>query len=193
MSRPYAMMIDPGHGGRDPGAISRSLGIKEKDITLNIGLLMRRCAMRGDYLYMPYITRNNDYYVSLQGRCDKAKLYGVQAFLSLHCNARERKGKAGIEIEIYHFKGSKRGLGLAEIVLDHVFDAISKSVDCFNRGVKEKNFYVLAKTPMPAALIELGFITDDEEALFFNEKKHQRTIAKSLAEGVEYFLEGGEI
>jgi len=190
MSRPYALMIDPGHGGADPGATSRSLGIKEKDITLNTGLLMGRCVMRGDYLYIPYITRNNDYYVSLQERCDKAKLYGVQAFLSLHCNARERKGKPGIELETYHFRGSKRGLELAEAVLDHVFDATSKLIDCFNRGVKEKNFYVLAKTPMPAALIELGFITDDEEALFLNEKKNQRTIAKSLAEGVEYFFRG---
>lgn len=193
MSRPYGAFIDPGHGGRDPGAVNKSLGIKEKDINLNIGLLMRRCVIRGDYLYMPFITRDDDYYVSLQARCDKAKLYGVQAFLSIHCNARERKGKSGIELEIYHARGSKRGAQLAEIVLEHVFDATSKLIDCFNRGVKEKNFYVLAHTPMPAALIELGFITDDEEARFLNERKNQRTIAKALSEGVEYFLEGGSL
>jgi len=109
MSRPYSLMIDPGHGGKDPGAVNKRLGEKEKDIVLEIGLLTRRYAMREDYLYMPYMTRSCDKFVSLQGRCEKAKLYGVQAFLSIHTNARPSRGKYGIEIEAWCFPGSKRG------------------------------------------------------------------------------------
>jgi len=191
MSRPYSLMIDPGHGGKDPGAVNKRLGVKEKDIVLEIGLLTRRYAMREDYLYMPYMTRSCDKFVSLQGRCEKAKLYGVQAFLSIHTNARPSRGKYGIEIEAWCFPGSKRGRQFAQTIIDYLKLHLSEMVPFYSRGVKEGRFVVLRDTPMPAVLVELGFLSDNEEAVFLQDKDNQRLFARALADGSEYFLEGG--
>lgn len=193
MSRPYALMIDPGHGGKDPGAVNERLRVNEKDIVLAVGLLTRRCAIRGDYLYMPYMTRDEDVFVGLQERCEKAKFQEVQAFLSIHTNARPARGKYGLEIEAWCYRGSKRGRGLAQTMIDYLSIHLSELIPFYSRGVKEGGFYVLRKTPMPAVLVELGFLSDNEEAVFLQDKDTQKKMALALAEGAEYFLEGGDL
>lgn len=191
--RPYKLTIDPGHGGRDPGAVNTELGIMEKDINLGVSQLMRKIIAQGDYLYESFATRCEDVYVSLGDRVLASSIWGVDAFLSIHCNSRPRPGKHGLEIEAYHFPGSKLGAEYAQHLTDYLADALKDEIECFNRGAKLARFYVLRKTKMPAALIELGFLCDKEEALFLNKKKNQRIIANALVEASEHFLEGGGI
>lgn len=193
MNKPYRVMIDPGHGGKDPGAVNKKLAIKEKDITLSVALIMMRHVYSGDYLFEPYITRKGNRYVSLQGRCDLAKLYNSDAFISIHTNARHRKGKYGLEIEVFHYKTSLKGYHYANIVLGLLLNRMKDEITVINRGVKKGNYYVLRHTSMPAILVELGFLSDDEEAVFLSKKENQKIMAVELAEGTELFLEGGGI
>jgi len=191
-NRHYRLIIDPGHGGKDPGAVNKRLGIKEKDINLSVALLMRRFCWTGDYLFNSYMTRRKDEFVSLAERCKKADFFKVNAFMSIHTNARPMKGKPGIEIEVFHYPGSKRGREFANITLGLLLGEVRNVTEVISRGAKEKAFYVLKHNTMPAILVELGFISDDEEALFLNEPINQKMIAKALLEPAELFFEGGE-
>ena len=189
--RAYRLIIDPGHGGGDPGAVNKKLKIMEKDITLAVSLIMREYCWTGDYLFESYMTRRKDEFISLKERCKKAKFWKVDAFMSIHCNARYCKGKPGVEIEIFHCPRSKRGREFANITLGLLLGEVRKATEVISRGVKEKGFFVLKHTSMPAILVELGFISDDEEALFLNDSINQKMMAKTLLESAELFLEGG--
>lgn len=183
------LVIDPGHGGKDPGAVDPLYGIKEKYITLNVALYLKEWALKRGTFY-PYLTRNDDSYVSLDERCFISNSCRADAFLSIHCNARSRKGKEGIEIEAYHFPGSEGGKNFAGLILEGLFMLINELIPCFNRGVKEAGFYVLKNTQAPAALVELGFLTDPEEAAWLVGSRNQEALAAALGKASELFLIG---
>lgn len=191
MSRPYRLCLDPGHGGKDPGAVNKDLGIQEKKINLAVGLLMRGYIYTGDYLFDAYMTRHKDEFISLRDRCGKALSWKAHAFLSIHTNARPMRGKPGVEIETYHYPGSKKGEEFADIVQEALIKDIGEIFKVIDRGVKGGKYYVLKHTKMPAVLVELGFLSDNEEALFLSNINNQEKIAKSLCEAAEHFLEGG--
>lgn len=190
--RPYRLMIDPGHGGTDPGAVNKELDIQEKKINLIVGLLMNDYIVRGDYLYDVHLTRDNDFYASLKGRCQLADFWKAHAFMSIHCNAREMKGRQGIEIEVFHYPGSKKGREFASITLGMLLRDVGDIFKVISRGVKEGTYYVLKHTRMPAILVELGFLSDNEEALFLSVLDNQKIMASAMCEAAELFLEGGE-
>lgn len=190
-NRPYRLCIDPGHGGKDPGAVNKKLGIQEKKINLAVALLMRGYIYTGDYLFDAYMTRNQDYFVSLRDRCGKALAWETNAFLSIHTNARPMRGKPGVEIEVYHYPKSKRGREFANIALGMLLVDVGKIFKVISRGVREGKYYVLKHTKMPAILVELGFLSDNEEALFLSNIDNQKVMATSLCEASELFLEGG--
>jgi len=189
--RPYRLCIDPGHGGKDPGAVNKDLGIQEKKINLAVALLMRGYIYTGDYLFDAYMTRHQDYFVSLRDRCGKALAWETNAFLSIHTNARPMRGRPGVEIETYHYPGSKKGEEFAAIAQENLISDIAKIFKVIDRGVKAGKYYVLKHTKMPAILVELGFLSDNEEALFLSAVANQEVMARSLCEAAETFLEGG--
>lgn len=192
-NRPYRVMIDPGHGGKDPGAVSKIHNIKEKDVNLSVAKYLELEALRGDYLFETHTTRTGDSYRSLPNRCWQSEYWHVNAFLSIHCNARPLRGKEGIEIEVYHAVGSIPGSEFANITLGLLLSEVEKKTKVISRGVKERGFYVLKHTSMPAILVELGFLSDPEEAVILADKKNQRIMAKAMVEATELFLEGGGI
>lgn len=188
--RPYKVMIDPGHGGNALGAVNRDLVILEKDINLNVANYLKRIVFEGDYLYETWSTRREDVSVSLKERCNKAEVYKANAFLSIHCNARPRVGKHGLELEVFHAVGSKKGREYAAIALDYLATESKRIIEVIRTRVMERNFYVLKNTSMTAILVELGFLPDPEEALFLNNKINQKIMARALAEATEHYLEG---
>ena len=191
-NRPYKLCIDPGHGGKDPGAVNKELGIQEKKINLAVALLMRGYVYTGDYLFDAYMTRHQDYFVSLHDRCGKALAWETNAFISIHTNARPMRGKPGIEIEVFHYPGSKKGREFANIALGLLLVDVGKVFKVISRGVKEAKYYVLKHTKMPAVLVELGFLSDNEEALFLSALENQKIMATAICEAAELFFEGGE-
>lgn len=198
------IMIDPGHGGRLPGAVNKKYNVKEKDINLKVALGVRKALIKYHPRIGAVLTRTADIHVSLNNRCLAADKANVDAFISIHCNSRPRKGIYGLEIESFHYRGSKLGFRLAQITLLQILSRfrtrVPKSFPVINRGVrigerwstkrqKMRPFFVLANTKAPAALIELGFLCDDEEVLLLNNKTSQRYFALAIANAIAKYFE----
>ncbi|OYV03607.1 hypothetical protein CGW93_00110 [candidate division bacterium WOR-3 4484_18] len=95
---PCYVVVDPGHGGKDPGAIGK-LGTKEKDITLKIALYLRELAEQDDDVEV-ILTRTKDVYLPLSTRIEIAQAYNPGMFVSLHCNAARSRQLHGVEVYI---------------------------------------------------------------------------------------------
>lgn len=190
MSRPYSIYLDPGHGGKDYGAVSADGKHNEKDIVLDIGRLWKRCAMQGDYLYDVFLTRFSDRYLTLPARVKLAEERKVDLFISLHLNSFSGPKPEGVEV--WYRSGSVRSAVLATRLYHAVLDSLPAIA---GRGVKPScdapkgSLYVLDKTTMPAALIEFEFLSNPQE--FVTEINVQRPLVKNLSEQIEYILEGG--
>ncbi|MBD0831516.1 N-acetylmuramoyl-L-alanine amidase family protein [Aestuariibaculum sediminum] len=180
------VIIDPGHGGIDSGAIG--FGIQEKNITLAIAkeVLKLNRDLWNDHLEL-YLTRYSDTLVSLPDRSRLAKTLHANAFTSIHCNASSSAAK-GIEV----FTSNKSG-GYDESschLASHILKTYHERLGFHSRGVKRANLAVLrqASDAFPAVLIEVGFITRKEEATYFSNPKHITAIALALLEGLYNYL-----
>lgn len=171
------VFLDAGHGGKDPGALGN--GLQEKNITLPVALEVGKILQRHS-ITVGY-TRTTDTYVSLEDRANKANNFGADIFVSIHCNAFEKPSAHGVET--YSHIGSVKGAKLAKSIHDEVIKA---RLYTRNRGTKTANFYVLRKTIAPAALIELAFITNKDDAQLLKTK--QKEFALAIAKGILNYL-----
>jgi len=204
----WSIVIDPGHGGKHPGAVNKTYGYMEKNINLHVAEHMEKYIIGCVPELVSYPTRYDDRTVSLPDRCQFANrqmLRGepVDAFISIHTNARVLKGRYGLEIETFHFRGSEEGEDLAYYIQDTLFNrSMAFGVPVIDRGVKIgqrrgkdgelKDFYVLRKTHMTAVLVELGFLSDDEEAKLLIRPENQKIMAKAIVDGIVAYLKGKE-
>ncbi len=104
------IVIDPGHGGKDPGAIGPT-GVKEKDITLKVGLLLRKYLLSMGYRVA--MTRDKDVFVSLRGRTRIAQKLHADLFISLHCNAAFSRKASGAEVYYMSLPSSRSAMETA--------------------------------------------------------------------------------
>jgi len=189
-ARPYSIFIDPGHGGKDPGAISPDGKNIEKNIVLDIGRLLRRCILDGDYLFYPYMTRLSDRYLTLGARCKLANDKKADLFISLHCNSAESVLAESVlaeGLEVWYHKNGQ----VSKFLASELYPALMSAIPDINgRGIKEGTFYVLEHTIMPAVLIEFEFLSHPKE--YVSDIAVQRRTAVAIAETVEEFLEAGE-
>jgi len=203
----WAIVIDPGHGGRDPGAVNKKYGYEEKDINLHVADYMREYINDRVPELNAFYTRHMDWAVSLPERCrfangTETSFFGkkIDAFISIHTNARVLKGRYGLEIETYYFRNSEPGFELAASVQRELLAiGVHYDLPVIDRGVKVgqrrgrdgelKDFYVLRKTHMPAILVELGFLSDDEEAQLLVKSENQEIMAQAIVDGVVKWLE----
>ncbi len=159
------IVIDPGHGGKDPGTISPLLGLYEKDIVLEVAkqtkLLLETAG------FQVAMTRTDDTYISLLDRVEIANQMQADLFVSIHVNAATHAHIKGIET-VYYPSGKnpddfRNNQSLAAIFHEEVIKALG--ADSFRIDARE-NLIVLRETKMPAVLTELGFVTNpDEERL----------------------------
>ncbi len=169
------VVIDPGHGGRDPGAVGPT-GLQEKDVTLAVALKVANILRQAGIDVK--LTRTSDAYVDLQPRCDIANSVKAEYFISIHCNAVDNPAAHGTETFCYKFGG--QGEVLAKIIQAELIATTSRA----NRGIKEANFYVLRKTNMPAVLVELAFISSLEEERLLGSFDFQEKCATAIARGI---------
>lgn len=94
---PITIAIDPGHGGKDPGAISRTLGIYEKNVTLSIARELK-ALLDKDPKFRGVLTRNGDYYISVPERSEIARKFGANYLISIHADSSESKDKRGASV-----------------------------------------------------------------------------------------------
>lgn len=171
------IVIDPGHGGGDPGAVGFS-GTLEKVISLAIAL---RTADILRQIVDVKMTRETDTDPALADRAAMAD--DAELFVSIHCNAAESREANGTEVLIY--PGSAEGHWLAEILLPR----LTKTLGTVNRGIKERpDLAVLRLTNCPAVVVEPAFLSHPgEEAMLLDPDVHE-AIAQVIAEGVAEYL-----
>ncbi|WP_299801206.1 N-acetylmuramoyl-L-alanine amidase [uncultured Maribacter sp.] len=153
------IVLDPGHGGSDSGAIGVN-GLQEKDVVLKIALEVLRLNKKlfSDTLDI-YSTRYNDTLISLRHRTKLVTALKPKVFISIHCNQAGREAAQGIEVYIH--KTNKRSEELARLFAA----GLNQKLSFKNRGLKYGNFQVLRETTAyPSVLLELGFLSNYEEA-----------------------------
>ena len=169
--------IDPGHGGKDPGAVGN--GLQEKDLNLDIARKTKPLVEAAGYRVI--MTRESDVYISLEDRCAIANRAHATIFMSIHNNAYQSEDQG---TETYCFYNSEDGRNLATEVHREVVKRIGRP----DRGVKEAGFYVLKNSDMTSALLEGAFITNPEDARLLADEGFRQKIAEGVAAGVNHYL-----
>jgi len=217
------IVIDPGHGGKDPGAIGPG-GLKEKDLTLDIALRLARLIK----LTTPYrvvLTRDRDVFLPLEERTAIANRENADLFISIHINASKRSNMKGIETYLLDFTSDREAISLAarenlvprnrmdelRIILQDLM-LTSKIKESFtlartiqtslvkylkdryrgiiDLGVKRGPFYVLFGAQMPSILVELFFLSNDQDRAHLLDTSYRERIAQALLAGINHYSWG---
>ena len=179
----YKVVIDPGHGGPDPGAIGIR-GLREKDVVLDISLQVAQLLeARGVQVIM---TRSADIDVDLPPRVARANRIGATAFVSIHANAISMYRQEVNGIETFYFSDA-RSARLASHIQRQVLNVSPGSP---NRGVKRGRFFVIRRTNMPSSLVETGFVTGRLDSPRLASSAHRRKLALAIATGILNYLQG---
>jgi N-acetylmuramoyl-L-alanine amidase len=169
------IVIDPGHGGADCGAVWGYT--QEDDLNLAIaGDLAQSLSYMGSQVVM---TRRDDVTVTLHDRVRVANILDARAFISIHCDAFHNTTASGMSVHIC--PGSKKGRALADHVCQCLLSAFPGH---YHRGIIESDFYVLKHTRMPAVLVECEFLSNPTTRNFLRDPGHQSELAIAIARGV---------
>jgi len=177
----FFVIVDPGHGGPDPGAIGIG-GIKETDVVLEVSKIIKK--LLSEKGVKVRLTRNYEVDLDLPQRVDFANRFNSDIFVSIHANASRGKRKDINGLETFYFRGW-RGRTLAKRIQRQILRVSPGSPD---RGVKQGRFYVIKNTKMPAVLVEIGFLTGRLDARRLEKKEHRKRIAYAIAKGILEYL-----
>ena len=175
--RRKTVVIDAGHGGNDTGALRGNT--LEKDLTLQIALKTREI-LREKGMKDVVMTRTSDKTLSLADRVDIANSERADIFVSIHINASVKSEIKGIETHYY----TESGYQVAQVIHDKLLNKISAE----DRGLFKSKFYVINHTEAPAVLLELGFISNEQERSLLTSDKRQTDSAEAIAEGIIKYL-----
>lgn len=196
------VVLDPGHGAKDPGAISRT-GYKEKDLALDIALRVKAHLVAAGVNVV--MTREIDRFWELEDRPFLAARGGGDAFVSIHLNTAATRAVQGVETfvtaaENYPPTAAAKLVGRYPAVPNNRFNhsnmalgnQIQRSVvnitRAQDRGVKRARFIVLRDSAMPAALVECGFLSNPQEEQRISTTSYRETLALGIAQGIlNYF------
>ncbi len=171
------IVIDPGHGGFDSGAIGIS-GTLEKNATLSeASVLASKLSQAGANVIM---TRQSDVYVTLSGRVNVSTAYHADAFVSLHYNSSVPSAQG---ITTFYYSGGK-DKPMAEAVQNQ----LGRKTGRKNDGVRFGDFHVLRENPEHAILIELGFISNYSEEFAVTSQSFQTKAAEGITAGLEDYF-----
>ncbi len=222
-SRPWRVIIDPGHGGKDPGTSSRNA--TEKEIVLGIGKALRD-ELATDDGFVPVMTRDRDVFIHVLERSRIAVREEGDLFVSIHVNSAPSRGARGFETfflglerteearEVALRENSAMSIEEADAGLSEDLEFILTGMDrnenlaesrtfggyvqnafrgvwggAGDRGVKQGRFWVLlgALARMPSVIVEVGFITNSDDARTLRSAEGQRSIARGIAEAIREY------
>jgi N-acetylmuramoyl-L-alanine amidase len=215
------IIIDPGHGGKQTGAISES-GVAEKEITLDIGLRLRRLMQKASFEVI--MTRQTDQSIPLEKRVAFANANSADIFVSIHINWLEPRrirpletyfvgptdDPAAIQLaslenrdsgyslsdyrqlleKIYIHARRDESRRLAETIHTELYYALREiDPELDNRGVKTAPFIVLVGTQMPAILVEVSCLSNEEEVKLLTSPDYRERIALALFKGIRSYAD----
>ncbi len=215
-----SIIIDPGHGGEDPGAYG--FGVNEKDVVLKTGLMVND-RLKNIYKDKKIImTRSKDIFIPLEKRAlianNALKKYGESLFISIHANANRNQSAYGFETWYIVDKlrrdivdkasaGNDRDVKniLNSMVNDEIYyesqelariiqENLEKTIGnvSLNRGIKENVYFVVKESFMPAVLIEIGFVSNKYEANRLTNQSYLNKIVDGIVNGIKEFINGYE-
>lgn len=193
------IIVDAGHGGIDPGAMTDDESIKEKDVNLKITMKLKELLEASGAMVI--LTRNDDtslykeeegktirqkYNENLKNRKKIIKESSADMFVSIHLNKFEQSKYYGAQTFYPYGKDEDKQLATyIQAELKRVVDNTN------NREIKPRNdLYLLKENEIPSTLIECGFLSNDKEAKLLNDEKYQNEIAWAIYVGIQrYFSE----
>jgi N-acetylmuramoyl-L-alanine amidase len=217
------IVIDPGHGGKDPGAISKS-GLLEKDVTLAAAFALREELLKSKR-YDVALTRSTDLFIELEDRVTKARSLGADLFIALHADAGPKPSTSGASVYTLSQEGEKRIDGarrandwildvevdsgrpaevnriLADLVQRETKNQSARFAQMLAESIaqtgwptlenahRQKGFYVLLSPDVPAALLEMGFMTNDNDAAAMVSETKRRKLVNGVVGAIDQFFE----
>ncbi|NJP08896.1 MAG: N-acetylmuramoyl-L-alanine amidase [Leptolyngbyaceae cyanobacterium RU_5_1] len=172
------VIIDPGHGGPDPGAIGIS-GLQEKGIVLDIGT--RVAVLLQQQGIQAFLTRNDDRDLGLEPRVQMAEQVNAAVFVSIHANAISLSRPDVNGLETYYYQSGEE---LARMI----HQSILQTTGVQDRRVRTARFYVLRRTSMPSVLVEVGFVTGQDDAARLSNPSYRNQMAEAIARGILQYL-----
>jgi len=179
------VVIDAGHGGEDPGAVGAD-GTREKDVTLAVARLVQMAAL-ADPTIQVVLTRDRDVFVELADRARIANQRGAALFVSLHVNACSDLGVCGVETYI---DAKQRGDSASARLAAALQVRVAGVMGSRDRGVRTASLFI-TRAAMPAALVEMGFITNFQERGALRNLARQKEIAAAVYAGIRASLADG--
>lgn len=189
LGQKVVLVIDPGHGGKDPGHLAIKKEMKdEKHLNLIIAQKLGKYIEENLENVEIHYTRRTDVYTSLDARVEFANNLKADCLLSIHCNGSDNEQTQGTESHI-HNKKTKKSMDLARLIEDQFKNRAARK----SRGVKTGNdrghsVQVLKYSSMPSVLVECGFITNLNEANFLNSVYGQEIIASAIFRAFRSYL-----
>lgn len=186
------IVIDPGHGGADPG--TQNSGLKEKDINLDISLRLRESLESKGCVVILTREVDKDFYLpgfvlgrmskraELDKRINMATENNADLFISVHTNSFPRPNTYGMET-YYHLKSSP-GKALAELIQKQLTQLQSDN----KRKSKAGDYYLINQSKMPAVLVEVGFISNPRERNLLLSNNYRDSIADAIGTGIEHYF-----
>lgn len=220
-----AILIDAGHGGKDPGALKtykvngKDVTIREKDINLRVAKMLYERLHAAYPQKQIILTRSTDVFLSLSERTDIANNVKVGEneavlFISIHVNSSLNKSSSGYEVwylspgyrrtvlDKSSFSGDKNLFEIMNVMLEEeyttesimiakfIMDGLQAQIgkESMARGIRAEEWFVVKNSNMPAVLIELGFVSNQKEALLLNDEKYLKKATLGIYNGITAFV-----
>lgn len=178
----YHIVIDPGHGGKDPGSEVYS-GVAEKDFNLSVSKQLRDILAQDSRMKIT-LTRSDDRFISLNDRVDIANTLGADVFISIHANSYIDSKTRGVET--FYARGDSVDLAQA------LHRVVLQATGFPDRSVRISSHRVTRNTTMPAVLLELGYLSNANDAKALMQASVQQRLATSLAASIIQYVESRE-
>lgn len=175
MIGPKTIVIDAGHGGKDPGAIGRGPMVEKEVVSRISKLLVADLKARGADVIE---SRPSDRFITLSGRAKIAERTRADLFVSVHADAAPRAAATGTTV--YIARNASRQSQRAGAAIEDAFVRAGFE----SRGVRKAGFHVLVKHSRPAVLVECGYLSNREEAYKLSKPDYQERVARAIAEGI---------
>ncbi|MBB6213962.1 N-acetylmuramoyl-L-alanine amidase [Anaerosolibacter carboniphilus] len=177
------VVLDAGHGGKDPGASGVKLGLKEKELALDVSKRLEKLLQ--DAGFMTFQTRTDDTYIGLYDRPGMANNLGADAFVSIHFNWHPDPSVTGVQM-LYNADPSRDSKTFARIMQEESL----KELGAVDRKIVERpNLVVIRETKMPAVLGEMGFISNEWEESQIASEEYRQKIAQALFNGITRYFD----
>jgi N-acetylmuramoyl-L-alanine amidase len=177
--RKGVVVIDAGHGAHDPGTSSPT-GLKEKDVNLRVAAKVATLLeQRGVGVVM---TRWQDKYIELEERAEIGNRRKAALFVSIHADSAPSSSARGFTIYV------AAGASAQSYQAAHAINQAMEKTGMNNRGIREEDFRVLMKSKGPAVLIELGYLSNPQDAARLADDRYRDRLAQAIASGIQAYL-----